>query len=69
MKNFPDGHQKHHNTECVHTVISLRLVLLLTAGSAGFMHISLTSVFIDSSDVLSSKLCTTDRPTSYYQHC
>jgi len=65
MKNFPDGHKKPHNTECVYTMIPLRLVFLLPTGSAGFIYISLTSVFNDSSDVLPDQLCTTGRPTSY----
>ena len=65
MKNFPDGHQTPHNTECVYTMISLCWVLLSPTGSAGFIYISLTSVFIDSSDILSDPLSVTTRPTSY----
>ena len=53
MTNFPDGHQKPHNTECAYTTISLCWVLLSPTGSAAFIYISLTSVFIDSSDILS----------------
>ena len=61
MKKFPDGHKKCHNTECVYTIVSLCWVLFSPTGSAGFIYISLTSVFTDSSD----QLCTTGRPTSY----
>lgn len=35
----------------------------------GLCTYTLTSVFIDSSDVLSYQLCMTGRPTSYYQQC
>ena len=57
--------KKCHNTECVYTIISLCWVLLSPPGSSGFIYISLTSVFIDSSDVLSAQLCMSGRPTSY----
>jgi len=69
MKNFGNGHQKPHNTERVHTMIPLRWVLLSPTESAGFIYISLTSIFNDSSHVLTDQLCMTGSPTSYYHHC
>jgi hypothetical protein len=38
MTNFPDGHQKPHNTECAYTTISLCWVLLSPTGSAAFIY-------------------------------